>query len=126
VGLPVQSLFDGERAYHEPLRLLTIVEAPRRLLDEVIARNTVLRELFGGEWVHLVARADPSEDWAIRRPDGRWVRWEDASRQPAVASAKERAVTRTEEGAGMQEAEGAVGHAEERALAHAAEGSLDG
>ncbi len=126
VGLPVQSLFDGERAYHEPLRLLTIVEAPHRLLDEVIARNTVLRELFGGEWVHLVARADPSEDWAIRRPDGRWVRWEDASGRPTVAGAKERAVTPTEEGAVAQGAEGAEGHAEERAVVHAEEGALDG
>ncbi len=84
VGLPLQSLFDGERVYHEPMRLLTVVQAPQRLLDIVIARNSVLRELFGGQWVHLVARDDDGDSWKIRRPDGTWTHW-----TPAEARSKE-------------------------------------
>ena len=87
VGLPLQSLFDGDRAYHEPMRLLVVVQAPLVLLEAVIARNPVLRELFGGQWVNLAAREDPNDDWKIRRRDGTWVRW-----IPAAAHSKEAAV----------------------------------
>ena len=74
-GLPLQSLFVGDRPFHEPLRLLTVVEAPRTRLDAVIARNPVLRDLFDGQWVHLAARDDPGARWMLRRPDGTWVGW---------------------------------------------------
>jgi len=76
VGLPLQSLFVEDRAFHEPLRLLTVVEAPIRRIDEVITRNPVLRELFGGQWVHLAARDTSSAPWMLRRVDGSWVPWE--------------------------------------------------
>ncbi len=75
VGLPLQSLFDAGQAYHEPMRLLTVVQAPRALLEAVIARNPVLRELFDGQWVHLAARDDQGDSWEIRRPGGAWVCW---------------------------------------------------
>jgi len=75
VGLPVQSLFDAGQAYHEPMRLLTVVQAPQTLLQAVIARNPVLRELFDGQWVHLVARDDERDTWKIRHPGGTWTCW---------------------------------------------------
>ena len=75
VGLPLQSLFDGVHTYHEPMRLLTVVQAPQMLLETVIARNPVLRELFDGQWVHLAARDDERDSWKIRRPDGTWALW---------------------------------------------------
>ena len=75
VGLPLQSLFVEDRAFHEPLRLLTLVEAPLARVDEVIARNPVLRELFGGQWVHLAARDTRSTPWMLRQIDGPWVKW---------------------------------------------------
>jgi hypothetical protein len=55
---------------------LTVVEAPLARIDEVVARNPVLRELFGGQWVHLVARASRSGPWMLRGVDGSWVPWE--------------------------------------------------
>jgi uncharacterized protein YbcC (UPF0753/DUF2309 family) len=58
------------------MRLLTLVEAPLTRIDEVIARNPVLRELFGGQWVHLAARNDRSAPWMLRRLDGSWARWD--------------------------------------------------
>jgi len=76
IGLPLQSLFVGDRAFHEPLRLLTVVEAPIPRIDEVIARNPVLRELFGGQWVHLAARDSRRAPWRLRRADGSWVPWD--------------------------------------------------
>ncbi|WP_298207679.1 DUF2309 domain-containing protein [Ferrimicrobium sp.] len=79
VGLPLQSLFESDREYHEPMRLLTIVQAPQDLLVTVIDRNPVLRELFDGQWVHLAARDDQLDNWKIRRPDGTWARWSPAA-----------------------------------------------
>ncbi len=75
VGLPMQSLFDGDSVYHEPMRLLSVVQAPIKLLDKVIARNSILRELFDGQWVHLAARENPDDEWKIRYPNGTWVEW---------------------------------------------------
>ncbi len=86
-GLPLQSIFDGDSAYHEPMRLLVVVQAPLSLLDGVVARNPVLRELFDGQWVHLAAREDESDDWKIRQPDGSWERWTPAATRTKEASA---------------------------------------
>lgn len=74
-GLPLQSLFDGDRVYHEPLRLLTVIQAPLRRLDAVIGRNPVLQELFNGQWVHLAARENEHAPWQIRQRDGSWRPW---------------------------------------------------
>ena len=80
VGLPVQSCFDFRGAVHEPMRLLTVVEAPPDLLESVIGRNTVLQELFDGEWVHLAVRAGPDHPFSLRLPGGRYRPWTPASR----------------------------------------------
>ena len=72
-GLPLQSVMDGDRPYHEPLRLLTVVEAPMARIDAVIARNPVLQQLFGGAWVHLVAFDAATGTWSRRRCDGTWT-----------------------------------------------------
>ncbi len=86
-GLPLQSLFDGDRAYHEPMRLLVVVQAPLTLLDAVVARNPVLRELFEGQWVYLAAREDESDRWKIRQPDGTWECWTPVAARTKEASA---------------------------------------
>ncbi len=75
VGLPLQSLFYNGNAYHEPMRLLVLVEASKTLLDKIISRNELLAELFDGEWMHLVARDVESENWVIRYSEGRWKFW---------------------------------------------------
>ena len=58
-GLPLQSVYATDRlAYHQPQRLLTVVYAPRPLLDAIIATQPVLQKLFGNGWVQL-ACLDP-------------------------------------------------------------------
>jgi uncharacterized protein YbcC (UPF0753/DUF2309 family)/NADH:ubiquinone oxidoreductase subunit 5 (subunit L)/multisubunit Na+/H+ antiporter MnhA subunit len=73
VGLPWQSVGHGTQPVHEPLRLLAVVRAPRRLVDDVVGRNPALRDLLDGGWVAMVA-ADPADGgWWQRRPGGDWV-----------------------------------------------------
>src|SRR6185312_15106886 len=43
LGLARQTVMSGEGAYHEPMRLLTLIEAPRRGIEKLIARYEVLQ-----------------------------------------------------------------------------------
>lgn len=80
-GLPRQSVFNGDQPYHEPMRLLTVVQAPLARITAVIDRNDILGHLFGGGWVTLAARADPASPWRLRQGDGTWVPWQPAARR---------------------------------------------
>ncbi|MDP7738385.1 DUF2309 domain-containing protein [Mycobacterium paragordonae] len=75
LGLPRQSLTDGQSFGHEPMRLLTIVEAPLERIDMIVERNPVLMHLFGNDWVALAARESPGQDWQRWTRSG-WRRWE--------------------------------------------------
>ena len=54
-GLPWQSVHDGERYAHEPLRLSVCIEAPREAMTAVLERHGQVRELFDNRWLHLFA-----------------------------------------------------------------------
>lgn len=53
VGLAIQSVHDGRRWMHEPMRLNVFIEAPRAAMDEVIAGNSLVRNLVENAWLHL-------------------------------------------------------------------------
>ncbi len=57
-GLPWQSVHDGERYVHEPLRLTVGVEAPREAITDILTRHEGVRALFDNRWMHLVALDD--------------------------------------------------------------------
>lgn len=59
IGLSKQSLHDGERWVHEPLRLTVVIDAPQAAIDAVIARHAVVQQLLDNGWLH-VWRFDPS------------------------------------------------------------------
>jgi uncharacterized protein YbcC (UPF0753/DUF2309 family) len=54
-GLPWQSVHDGERFVHEPLRLSVCVEAPREAMSDILSRHETVRSLFENGWLHLFA-----------------------------------------------------------------------
>lgn len=54
-GLPWQSVHDGERYVHEPLRLSVCIEAPREAMSEILKRHEGVRALFDNRWLHLFA-----------------------------------------------------------------------
>jgi uncharacterized protein YbcC (UPF0753/DUF2309 family) len=57
-GLPLQSVSDGSRFVHEPLRLNVFIEAPLDALDGVIAKHASVRDLVHNRWLHLFAIDD--------------------------------------------------------------------
>jgi len=54
-GLPWQSVHDGERYVHEPLRLSVCIEAPREAMTQILRRHDGVRALFDNRWLHLFA-----------------------------------------------------------------------
>lgn len=54
-GLAQQTIMSGPRPYHEPMRLLTVVEAARQRIDQIMRGHRVLQQLYDNEWVQLLA-----------------------------------------------------------------------
>lgn len=57
-GLPWQSVHDGERLVHEPLRLAVLIEAPRKAIGHILERHPEVRALFDNRWLHLFGLDD--------------------------------------------------------------------
>jgi uncharacterized protein YbcC (UPF0753/DUF2309 family) len=58
VGLSLQSLHDGKRWVHEPLRLSVFIEAPEAAMDDIVARHDLVRQLVENGWLHLFRIGD--------------------------------------------------------------------
>ena len=54
-GLPWQSVHDGEKLVHEPIRLNVVIEAPIDAMNAVIAKHEGVRLLLDNGWLHLWA-----------------------------------------------------------------------
>ncbi|MEX5215819.1 MAG: DUF2309 domain-containing protein [Nitrospiraceae bacterium] len=59
IGLPAQTVMNGPVPYHEPMRLLTVIEAPVKRVQEVISKHQHLEHLFDQGWVSLLV-LDPA------------------------------------------------------------------
>jgi len=57
-GLPWQSVHDGQRYQHHPLRLLAVIAAPRHAIEAIIDKHEIVANLLANGWVHLVAVED--------------------------------------------------------------------
>lgn len=53
IGLSKQSLHDGKKWMHEPLRLTVAIDAPIAAIDSVIRKHNVVRHLVEHGWLHL-------------------------------------------------------------------------
>ncbi|HNC01596.1 MAG TPA: Na-translocating system protein MpsB, partial [Leptospiraceae bacterium] len=53
-GLPLQSVFDGKRFVHIPIRLQIIIEAPQEEIDKILNKHSSIGDLVKNEWVYLI------------------------------------------------------------------------
>lgn len=74
VGLPLQSLHNGERWVHEPLRLNVFLEAPKSEIDRIIAKHELVRELVENHWLFLFQIDDEHGGIYLRNTDRQWQR----------------------------------------------------
>ena len=70
-GFPLQTVNDGSVHYHEPMRLLTIIQAPTERISSIVQRHTVLQQFFDHQWVHLMA-LDSRGGFHRYQPGGGW------------------------------------------------------
>lgn len=71
IGLPWQSVHNGEHWMHEPLRLSVYIQAPQAAMSQIIERHQAVRDLVGHRWIYLFALND----------DGTVSRWTPAGWQ---------------------------------------------
>ncbi|MBK5941756.1 YbcC family protein [Halochromatium roseum] len=71
VGLPMQSLHDGKRWVHEPMRLSVYLQAPQAPIDDIIAKHPLVREMLDNGWLHLF-RMDDDGGIQQRIPHAGW------------------------------------------------------
>lgn len=71
IGLAWQSVHDGEKFVHEPLRLSVFVEASEAAIEGVIARHDIVRQLIEHQWLFLHA-IEPGGARIRQRRAGGW------------------------------------------------------
>lgn len=65
MGLPLQSLMaTDDRVYHYPLRLSTLIQAPKRYITEILESDKKLKSLLDNGWIYLFIM-DPEKDHQI-------------------------------------------------------------
>jgi uncharacterized protein YbcC (UPF0753/DUF2309 family) len=60
-GLPLQTLYRDGQPYHEPLRLISLVEAPASFVLDVVGRLPKVKSLITGGWLRVIV-LDPEDD----------------------------------------------------------------
>lgn len=76
-GLPLQSVYETDHnAYHQPIRLLTVVYAPRKRISNIIRQHEILRTLFGNGWVNLVCHDTETREFVSLKRDLSWHPWQ--------------------------------------------------
>ena len=72
-SLPLQSVhFNDIEPYHIPMRLLTVILAPKNRIDKIVKKHAKLQALFFNNWVALVA-IDPIDEKAYQlQQSGVW------------------------------------------------------
>ncbi|WP_134440882.1 putative inorganic carbon transporter subunit DabA, partial [Methylacidiphilum caldifontis] len=69
-GLPWQSVRDTDGApYHEPMRLLVVIEAPRERIQGVLDALPLFRQLVHNAWVHLLMYDPMTEELVRYQPE---------------------------------------------------------
>ena len=72
-GLAWQTVMNGARPYHEAMRLLTLIEAPRERIDRIIRTQRHLQQLYDNEWLYVIA-VEPEEQLCYRyQPKQGWT-----------------------------------------------------
>ena len=70
-GLPAQTVLAGGRPYHEPMRLITVIEAPFKHVLAAIDQVSVVRKLLNNGWLRFLI-VDPVSGKNHVHAKGQW------------------------------------------------------
>ena len=71
IGLPTQSVLNEGKAYHEPIRLLTYMEAPLETVKKAV-ENSIAKEFILNEWIRPIV-IDKSAKKVYSYEDGEFL-----------------------------------------------------
>ena len=71
-GFPLQATTTGARQYHEPLRILAVIEADTERISGIISRHDILQNFFNNEWMYLVSCHPTTGEFSQYQPGGTW------------------------------------------------------
>jgi hypothetical protein len=80
-GLPSQTVLDRGRPYHQPLRLITVIEAPLEQARAAVENVIAVKHLVRNGWIRLLV-IDPETGTVTAYDDGQWVQQPLAKAQP--------------------------------------------
>ena len=72
-GLPAQTVLDGGQPYHQPMRLITLIEAPFDHAQKAVESVVAVKRLVRNGWIRLLV-IDPEAAAAYLYDDGEWLR----------------------------------------------------
>lgn len=72
MGFPLQTVNNGDTHYHEPMRLLAVIEHTPDVISSIIQKHAILQQLFHNEWLNLVALDPNSFEFHRYNPNATW------------------------------------------------------
>ena len=84
-GLPWQSVHDGEKLIHDPIRLNVAIEAPREAISEILGRHEGVAALFENGWLKLFAMDEEGRLAWRYTSGGTWAFMRDGAPKSIVA-----------------------------------------
>jgi len=70
-GLPAQTVLADGKPYHEPMRLITVIEAPFKNVIAAIDQVSVVRKLLNNGWIRILI-VDPESGKVHIHSKGQW------------------------------------------------------
>ena len=70
-GLPSQTVLDGGKPFHEPIRLITVIEAPFKHAEQAVESVVSVKHLVRNGWIRLMV-VDPETNLIHTYEDGKW------------------------------------------------------
>jgi len=75
-GLPAQTVLADGKPYHEPVRLITVIDAPMKRVQAAIDRVAIVRKLLMNGWIRLMV-IDPETKQIHVHNKGQWQAFTD-------------------------------------------------
>ncbi len=72
MGFPLQTVNNGETHYHEPMRLLAVIEHTPSVISSIIQKHSILQQLFHNQWLTLVSLDPNNFEFHRYNPDATW------------------------------------------------------
>ncbi len=72
MGFPLQTVNNGQAHYHEPMRLLAIIEHAPDVISSIIQKHSILQQLLHNQWITLVALDPEKFEFQRYNPNATW------------------------------------------------------